>query len=139
MPVRLRRVLEVEAVRTAAWAQAKLHEWDEFKNFRKHPLSICWGHLYHYVQDASAMPIILMHEALNSREGSDSAPDFAEYLHFLFFSTLGRTLQLRGARDPIGLGVRSNRQWLNKALGMLEGVAHTCGSILTRGEVPADR
>lgn len=137
MPVVLRRVLEVEAVRTASWAQAKLHEWSEFKQFRKHPLSVCWSLLYRTGEAAPAMPKIPAHEALASQVGSPNDAEFAQYLHFIFFAALGDTLGLRGAKDPNCLGVSSSRRWLNAALDRLAAVAHTCGSILARGESPA--
>lgn len=137
MPLRLRRVLEVEAVRTAAWAQASLHDWSEFGRFKKHPLSVCWRLLYCGVSDSPALPNAQPHEALAVRAGNYDEANFARYLHFTFFIALGRTLQLRGARDPNGLGVHSNRQWLSKALDRLAAVAHICGALLVRGETPA--
>jgi hypothetical protein len=137
MPMGLRRMLEVEAVRTAAWTQAKLHEWGEFKRFRKHPLSVCWSLLYQIDEAAPAMPMAPAHEALVSQVGSDSDAELAWYLHFIFFAALGRTLELQGAQDPSGLGVSANRKWLNTALDRLAAVAHTCGATLVRGESPA--
>lgn len=137
MPLRLRRVLEVEAVRTAAWAQASLHEWSEFGRFKKHPLSVCWSLLYRGASESPALPKAQPHEALALQTGNYDEANFARYLHFAFFAALGRTLQLRGAQDPSGLGVHSNRQWLSKALDRLAAVAHTCGALLVRGEMPA--
>lgn len=137
MPLMLRQVLEIEALRTAAWAQASLHEWGEFERFKKHPLSVCWSLLYRGADKSPDLPNAPPHEALASQVGNYDEPNFARYLHFVFFAAVGRTLQLSGAQDPIGLGVSTNRQWLNKALDRLAMVAHTCGSLLARGEVPA--
>ena len=46
MTLPLRRIFEVEALRTSAWAGAKVHELAEFGRFKKHPLSTCWRLLY---------------------------------------------------------------------------------------------
>lgn len=137
MRLRLRRVLEVGAVRTAAWAQANLHERSEFETFKKHPLSVCWRLMYRGANEFTALPNTPPHEALASPAGNRDESNFARYLHFVFFAALGRTLQLRGAQDPIGLGVHASRQWLGKALESLSVVAQTCGAILARGDVPA--
>ncbi|MGI0794330.1 hypothetical protein ACRCO4_29710, partial [Pseudomonas aeruginosa] len=62
---------------------------------------------------------------------------FAQYLHFIFFAAVARSLQLREAKNVIGLGVRTNRKWLSRVLDRLAAVAHACGSVLWRGELPA--
>lgn len=138
MPVRLRRILEVEAVRAGSWAQARLQEWGEFVRFRKHPLSICWRALYQ--QGAGGrheVPAIPRHDALGQKLGSYDESDFAAYVHFVFFAHVGRVLQLGGARVPGSLGVHSERAWLNTALDRLGAAAGTCGALLARGEFPA--
>lgn len=139
MPVRLRRILEVEAVRAGSWAQARLQDWDEFGRFKKHSLSICWRALYRHGirEEHQEVPSTPRHDALDQKHGSYNEPDFATYIHFIFFAQIGRALPLRGARVPDSLGVHSERAWLNTALNQLGAAAGTCGALLARGEVPA--
>lgn len=137
MPLRLRRVLEVESVRTAAWSGAKLHEWGEFKHFRKHSLSVCWRFLHQGTSEAQVLPYLPAHEALSMAHGTYDEGEFAQYIHFIFFAAVARALQLNGAPDPSGLGVRANRKWLNKALDQVAIAAYACGAALARGESPA--
>lgn len=136
MPVRLRRIVEVEAVRTSAWIDAKLQEWGDFKRFTKHPLSMCWRVLYHGSAVVDAFKSIPQHEALVQKFGSYDESEFARYLHFIFFASVGNVLLLRGAPRPGGLGARSERTWLNSALDKLGAAADTCGALFARGEYP---
>lgn len=137
MPARLRRILEVEALRTAAWTGAKIHEWGEFKYFKKHPLSMCWRLLHHTASETQSLPFLPAHEALSMEYGHYDEGGFAQYLHFIFFAAVARSLQLREAKNVIGLGVRTNRKWLSRVLDRLAAVAHACGGVLWRGELPA--
>lgn len=136
MPVRLRRLVEVEAVRTSAWIDAKLHEWSDFNRFTKHPLSMCWRVLYQGAAVVDAFPSIPPHEALVQKFGSYDETEFASYLHFMFFASVGNVLLLRGAPWPSGLGASSERTWLNSALDKLAAAADTCGALFARGEYP---
>ena len=137
MPAQLRRVLELETIRTASWAGAQLHRWEEFSRFRKHSLSVCWHLLYQGAEGAPRRPYMPAHEALATSYKTTDEEGFSLYIHHLFFDALARTLFLGGAKDPDGLGVRSNRAWMNAALGDLAGIAHACGALLSRGEIPA--
>lgn len=136
MPVSLRRLVEVEAVRTGAWIDAKLHEWDDFNRFTKHPLSSCWRILYKHNSVIDKIPSTQPHEALVQKFVSYDETEFARYLHFMFFASVGNVLLLRGAQQPGGLGVSSERTWLNAALDKLAGAANKCGSLFARGEYP---
>jgi len=136
MPVRLRRIVEVEAVRTSAWIDAKLQEWGDFNRFTKHPLSMCWRVLYQGSAVVDVFPSIPQHEALAQKFGSYNESEFASYLHFVFFASVGNVLLLRGAPRPDGLGARSERTWLNAALDKLGAAANTCGALFARGEYP---
>ncbi|HGW5377060.1 TPA: ATP-binding protein [Pseudomonas aeruginosa] len=137
MQVGLRRVLEVEAVRTAAWAQAKLHDWSEFNRFRKHPLSICWSLLYQKSRGRCQVPHAPLHNALSAEFGQYVEAEFARYIHFLFFAAMGCSIQQSGARDPSAFDVQSNRKWLASALSGLADAAHACGALFARGEAPS--
>lgn len=137
MPARLRRVLEIQAVRVAGWARARLHERKEFRRLDKHPLSVCWALLYDKQGSAGArVPRLADHPALQTETGSDDDADFARYLHFTFFAAVARCLLLRGAPDPTGLGIATKRQWLSTMLGRLAAAAQTVGGVLARGESP---
>jgi hypothetical protein len=136
MPVRLRRVLEIEAVRTAAWSGAKLHEWEESKRFRRHPLSVCWRLVHKGSSEALSLPSLSAHEALSMEYGNYNEGDFAQYIHFVFFAAVSCVLQLGEPQPLSSLGICTNRKWLNKALDRLAGVAHACGIALARGESP---
>lgn len=136
MPVRLRRVLELETIRTASWTGAQLHRWEEFSRFRKHSLSVCWHLLYQGAKGAPRRPYAPAHEALATSYKTADEEGFSLYLHHLFFDALARTLTLGGAKDPDGLGVHSNRAWMNAALDDLAAIAHACGTRLSRGEAP---
>lgn len=138
MPLRLRRALEIEAVRTAAWCGAKLHEWPEFRYLRKHPLSVCWRLLYQQGDAARVhVPEVSPPKSLGEQFGRDDHGEVAQYLHFTFFATVARTLQLRGAMDPYAASQLATRKWLTSAQQRLAAVAHTCGAILARGDSPA--
>ena len=136
MPVRLRRIFEVEAVRTSAWIDAKLHEWGDFNRFTKHPLSMCWRVLHQGSALVDTFPSTPQHEALAQNFGSYDESEFANYLHFIFFASVGNVLLLKGAPRPGGLGARSERTWLNSALVKLGAAANTCGALFARGEYP---
>lgn len=136
MPVRLRRIVEVEAIRTSAWIDAKLHEWSDFNRFTKHPLSMCWRVLYQGSSESKPFTSIPQHEALVQKFGSYDESEFACYLHFVFFASVGNVLLLRGVQQPGGLGALSERTWLNSALDNLGVAANTCGTLLARGECP---
>lgn len=136
MPVRLRRIVEVEAMRTSAWINAKLHEWSGFNRFTKHPLSMCWRVLYQGSSRVEAFTSIPQHEALVQKFGSYDESEFASYLHVVFFASVSNVLLLRGAPQPGGLGARSERTWLNSALDKLGAAANACGALFARGEYP---
>lgn len=136
MPVRLRRIVEVEAIRTSAWIDAKLHEWTDFKRFEKHPLSMCWRVLYQGLSGRKPFTSIPQHEALVQKSGSYDESKFASYLHFLFFASVANVLLLRGAPQPGGLEAQSERVWLSSALEKMGAAANTCGTLLARGECP---
>jgi hypothetical protein len=137
MPVRLRRILEVEALRAGAWAQARIQDWGEFARFRKHPLSACWRMLYGPGgREHQHSPTVPRHAALDGKLGSYDESEFAEYLHFIFFAHVGRVLRLAGANAPSGIGVRSERGWLDSALDRLGVAAAACGALFARGEFP---
>ena len=136
MPARLRRIVEVEAVRTSAWIDAKLHEWGDFERFTKHPLSLCWRVLYQGSAVFEVFPSIPQHKALVQKFGSYDESEFANYLHFIFFASVGNVLLLRGAPRPGGLKARSERTWLNSALEKMGAAADTCGALFARGECP---
>jgi len=136
MPVRLRRVVEVEAVRTSAWSGAKVQDWADFECFTKHPLSMCWHVLYQNSTVFDTFQSIPEHEALVEKFGSYDESGFANYLHFIFFAAVGNVLLLRGAPRPAGLGANSKRTWLNTALHRLGVAADTCGALFARGESP---
>ncbi|MBC3920073.1 NACHT domain-containing protein [Undibacterium sp. CY18W] len=136
MPIRLRRILEIEAIRTSAWSGAKLHEWNEFKYFKKHPLSICWRYLHQGISNQQLPPCLPVHEALNTEYGHYEEDQFSNYLHFTFFALVARVLQLNGAPSQQGLGILTQRKWLGRVLGQLAKAAHICGAKFLRGEVP---
>lgn len=138
MPVRLRRILELEALRAGAWTQGRIQDWGEFTRFRKHPLSACWRMLYEPGgREHQHIPTAPRHAALDGKQGSDDESEFAEYLHFIYFAHVGRVLGLAGANAPGGIGVRSERGWLDSALDRLGAAAAACGALLARGEFPA--
>jgi len=138
MSARLRRVLETQAVRVAGWARARLHEHQEFRRFDKHPLSVCWALLYDKQPTVGMRtPQLAEPPSLHNEMGSDDDADFARYLHHTFFATVANILLLRGALDPIGLGIKTSRPWLSTMLGRLSIAAQAVAGVLARGETPA--
>lgn len=136
MTLPLRRIVEVEAVRTSAWAGAKLHEWGEFGRFKKHPLSTCWRLLYLGDALVKPYPAVRQHEALNVQTGHYDEQDFSVYLHQIFFASVGNVVLMRGAPRPDGLGAQTRRNWLSKVLGALASSADACGALFARGDYP---
>lgn len=135
MPARLRRVFEVQAVRVAGWAGAKLQDWQQFLDFRKHPLSACWSLLYQPKQ-ARRIPQVSAHDALAIGSTSNDEDDFARYLHFLFFAAVAQGLAQKGAPTPSWLGVQTEKKWLSAILLSLGNAANATAAILARGEIP---
>jgi hypothetical protein len=136
MTLPLRRVVEVEAVRTSAWAGAKLHEWGEFGRFKKHPLSMCWRLLYQGNALIKWFPVVRQHEALTMKTGSYDEPNFSDHLHLIFFAAVGNVMLMRGAPHQGGLGAYTERGWLSTVLGKLATAADACGALLARGDYP---
>lgn len=132
----LRRILEVEAVRTGAWAGAKLHEWGEFGRFKKHPLSMCWRLLYQKNSLVKSFPEVRQHEALILKTGSYDEPNFSDYLHLVFFASVGNVMLMLGAPRPGGLGAYTEREWLSTVLRKLAAAADVCGALFARGDYP---
>lgn len=136
MTLQLRRTFEIEALRTSAWAGAKLHEWGQFGRFRKHPLSTCWRLLYQGNAIVKMFPSARHHEALIQDTGSYDEKNFADYLHLIFFAAVGNVMLMRGAPRPGGLGADTKRDWLSAVLGKLATTADACGALFARGDYP---
>jgi len=136
MSAQLRRVLEVETIRTAAWAQANAHEWPEFRRFKKHSLSACWRQLY--VANAKIAPAqyVPVHE-LSPDVDFDNADEVADHLHLFFFASLEKSLRSEDNSNVGNVRIFSERRWLRRALVQLTEVAQACADQLTAGAQPA--
>ncbi|HDS1695119.1 MULTISPECIES: ATP-binding protein [unclassified Pseudomonas] len=130
MPLALRRVLEVHAVRVAAWASARLHSWQQFKRLTKHPLSICWGLLYQ-PEFAPRIPHRAIHATMAAGSENNDEQGLARYLHYFFFAVLARGLA--GTDDNVVPEAQSQRPWLAGALLALETAASAVATELVRG------
>lgn len=138
MPLRMRKQLEVEAVRMAGLNRAALHVWPAFSRFGTHPLSVCWAQLY--APDAVPRRRPLSRHPVMDIEGDrflESGAEFATYLHEAFFYCVSISLSLNGAPDPAAMPVPKARPWLAAALKRLELVAQTAGKVLARGDTTA--
>jgi hypothetical protein len=134
MPARLRRVLELQAIRVAGWSQAALHSWGGFERFTKHPLSACWAMLYgEPANDAYARYIPL--DRLGILDGN-SETTLANHLHSLFFAVVASSLQLNGAPALEKVVMSAKREWLLPLLHRLIGSANATATILARGDIP---
>jgi hypothetical protein len=136
MTLPLRHIFEIEAVRTSAWADAKLHERGEFGRFKKHPLSTCWRVLYQGNALVPSFPAVRQHEALMLKTGSYDEPSFSDHLHLIFFASLSNVMLTRGAPRPGGLRAHTEREWLSVVLGKLATAADACGALFARGDYP---
>lgn len=133
MPLELRKVFELEAVRMAAWHNANIHEWSEFSRFRKHPVSACWQLLHTQTKPARVL-VPARHPTFDSDAWQEPGDDFPHYLHEVFFASVAKTLELNGATDPTLQPQSQKRLWLNEALNRLTSIAHTAGRLFVRGE-----
>ncbi len=134
--LQMRRELEVSAVRLAGWCDAKLHIWPSFKRFRTHPLSACWALLYQ--RDAfKRVPFTRFNSELDVDRWATRKVDLEGYLHTLFFDSVMRSLELKGASAPAETIVYPKRQWLTQAIAQLELIAQSTAGILARGDLPA--
>ncbi len=136
MTLPMRRIVEIEAVRTSAWIGAKLHEWGGGSRFRKHPLSACWRLLYQGNARVSFFPLEGLHQAPTLKMRRYDESSFADYLHLAFFASVGNVMLMRGAPSPDGLGVCTERAWLTTVLGKLAAAANACGALFVRGDYP---
>ena len=136
MTLPLRRIFEVEALRTSAWAGAKVHELAEFGRFKKHPLSTCWRLLYQGNTLVKSLPAVRQHDALIVETGSYDESNFSDYLHYTFFAAVGNVILTRGAPCPGGLGAHTKRDWLGSVLSKLATAANACGALFARGDYP---
>jgi hypothetical protein len=136
LSLQMRRKLEVSAVRIAGWCDAKLHVWPNFKRFRTHPLSGCWALLYRREAFKGA-PFVRFNSAFNADRWSTSKTDLEDYLHTLFFDSVMRRLELKGAPDAIEAVVYPKRLWLTQAIAQLELIAQSTAGVLVRGDLPA--
>ena len=134
--LQMRRKLEVAVVRLAGWCDAKLHIWPSFKRFRTHPLSACWALLYQR-EAFKRVPFTRFNAALDVDRWATSKADLEGYLHALFFDSVMRRLELKGAPDPAEAIAYSKRQWLTQAIAQLELIAQSTAGILARGDLPA--
>jgi hypothetical protein len=138
MSLRMRKQLEVEAVRMAGLSHAALHVWPAFVRFGRHPLSVCWAQLY--APDAVPRRRPLHRHPVLDMEGDrfqESDAEFATYLHEAFFHCVSSSLFLKGAADPAAMPVPKARPWLAGALKRLDLVAQTVGKVLARGDATA--
>jgi hypothetical protein len=139
MPLRMRRLFEVEAVRMAATEGAALHLWPQFERFRKHPISFCWAFLQGVSPEHRRLPLLRRHELLDREDDRfhESDSEFADYLHEVFFFCVGSALELRGVLPPAAMPTPKARPWLSQAMKKLAVIAETVGRVLVRGDAPA--
>lgn len=136
LKLQMRRELEVSVVRLAGWCDAKLHIWPSFKRFRTHPLSACWALLYQR-EAFKRLPFKRFNAALDVDRWATTKTDLESYLHTLFFDSVMRRLELRGAPDPTEVITYPKRPWLTRAIAQLELIAQSTAGILARGDLPA--
>lgn len=136
LKLQMRRELEVSVVRLAGWCDAKLHIWPSFKRFRTHPLSACWALLYQR-EAFKRVPFKRFNAALDVDRWATTKTDLESYLHTLFFDSLMRCLELKGAQIPAEAITYSKRTWLTQAIAQLEVIAQSTAGILARGGFPA--
>jgi len=136
LSLQMRRKLEVAAVRLAGWCDAKLHVWPGFKRLRTHPLSACWALLYRR-EVFRRVPFVRFNPALDVDRWATSKMDLEDYLHTLFFDSVMRRLELKGAPDAIEAVVYPKRLWLTQAIAQLELIAQSTVGVLVSGDLPA--
>lgn len=137
LPRVMRQDLELAVIRLAGVCRAHVHNWPEFKRFRKHPISACWALIYAPAQHKHAS-FVTYDSALDAKAHTELPKALAEqYLHGLFFFSVARCLELRGATPVIEEPKFSNRPWMGTAAKQLLSLGATVGKLLARGENPA--
>lgn len=137
MPLVMRRDLEVAVIRLAGVYRACIHDWPEFKRFRRHPISACWAVLY---APDKYRPIIFStyDSSLDVKAHPEPSKDQTErYLHGLFFCAVAKCLELRGAPLVGEEPEYSSRPWLSTAAKHMLSIANSVGGLLARGEIPS--
>ena len=100
MPLEMRRTLELSCIRLSGLLGARLHEWPDFKRFRKHPLSSCWVALYSPERYLLGNFEVYQPELNADRYAEDKAST-EDYLHALFFFAVARCVNLGGVPDIV--------------------------------------
>lgn len=137
MPRVMRQDLELATIRLAGMCQARVHDWPEFKWFRRHPISACWAQLY---APAMYKPIAFAtyDSSLDVKAPTEPSKESTErYLHGLFFFSVARCLELGGAPLVGGEPEFNNRPWLSAAAKHTMTLANAVGRVLSRREIPA--
>lgn len=137
MPLRMRQRLEVASVRLAGRISVRLHDWPEFKRFRKHPMSECWRLLfqpetyvaYHHLDYDASLDV--------DRYTELQKWDATQYLHRLFFCKVSRALANRGAPCPNSPPLYKNKPWFSTAVQHIVRAGNVIGCMLAKGESPA--
>lgn len=130
----LREELELRAIRLAGSCHARVHEWQEFKRFRRHPLGSCWA-LLHSPANYRGISFQFEVKAVDVKDGSDSKDKAAHFLHKLFFARLASCLEANGAPLPSQKFQFENRKWLSVAVDELQEMANVIGGALARGNI----
>lgn len=137
MPRAMRQDLELAAIRLGGICQARIHDWPEFKWFRRHPISACWALLY---APTIYKPVLFStyDASLDIKSSTEPSKDSTErYLHGLFFSLLARCIELGGAPSIGDEPKFINRPWLGVAAKHIFTLANAVGGLLSRKEMPA--
>lgn len=137
LQLRMRKDLELTAIRIAGACHARIHEWPQFARFHKHPISVCWRFLYGEKADAK-LYFNVQEPALEVNGRMELSDDLTErYLHGLFFYSLARVLEIDGA--PV-IDIKPNycnRTWLESIAMHMINAANRVGAIFARGETPS--
>ncbi|MCW5283320.1 ATP-binding protein [Verminephrobacter eiseniae] len=136
LPYGMRSDLELEIVRVAGINRISLHEYPEFGQLRKHPISECWARLY-APSKARPIPFSLDASVYNKDAWYDVSSGSLEcFLHGLFFYIVAKTLEVKGANLTINPPTTQKRKWLNEVLTEITRCAALAGKMLVRHERP---
>jgi len=133
-PLVMRKELELSCIRLAGHLGIKLHEWQEFRYFRKHPLSDLWRLIFNR-HSYTPKPLKVYCPAMDVERHSADKSLTENYLHTLFFKCIAATI-FSGVKNSFQAPDYAKRPWLTIAVSHIQNVADSIGAVISRGDTP---
>lgn len=134
MPLVMRKELELSCIRLAGFLGIRLHEWQEFRYLRKHPLGDLWRLIFDRPNYVPKPFEVYFPEMDVERYDADKTLT-ENYLYTLFFKCIAATIY-SGVKNTFEAPVYVKRPWLTIAVGHIQNVADSIAAVISRGDIP---